>query len=281
MKREKRCFAVLLLSLLLLGLMGMSAGAEDVYEDGSYTVPFSMEGLGRHNIAWDTATVTVENGLLYVDFTLERVDPRDQAPQFDWISTACGTFVPEIDNANFICVFSRIQVPKLGRVEVTVQTSAMSMPYEIDYTIVIDGSSIPLKAPEPTPAPTPEPTPEPTPTPPALLKDTITDEMLAGAKRPEDGNWYDSPKTKYVAAEYMLAMRWGPSMAYLENGALYRDDPVEALAEEGDWTLIRAQNGFYRWVVTGLLTETPPAGAAAAADTGVTPEAPATADNPI
>lgn len=149
----------------------------------------------------------------------------------------------------------------------------------------------PTPAPESTPAPTevpaeqlttPEPTPVPTPEPSALLKDTITDEMLAGAKRPEEGNWYDSARTKYVAAEYMLAMRWGPSMAYLENGALYRDEAVEALAEEDGWTLIRAQNGFYRWVASGLLTETPPAGAATPApEATVAPEAPATANNPI
>ena len=149
----------------------------------------------------------------------------------------------------------------------------------------------PTPVPESTPAPTevpaellatPEPTPVPTPEPSALLKDTITDEMLAGAKRPEEGNWLDHPRTEYVAAEYMLAMRWGPSMAYLENGALYRDEAVEVLAEENGWSLIRAQNGFYRWVVSGLLTENVPAGAATPTpEPTVAPEAPATADNPI
>ena len=110
----------------------------------------------------------------------------------------------------------------------------------------------------------------------------ITDEMLGGSKRPEEGSWYDQPRTKYVAAEYMLAMRWGPSMAYLENGALYRDEAVEVLAEENGWSLIRAQNGFYRWVVSGLLTENVPAAAATPTpEPTVAPEAPATADNPI
>ena len=57
---------------------------------------------------------------------------------------------------------------------------------------------------------------------------------------------------------------------------------MEALAEENGWTLIRAENGFYRWVLSMLLADTPPdGGAAAAPETTVAPEAPVTADNPI
>ena len=76
-----RVCAVLLAVLLLLTGSCLTVLADDeAYEDGTYTVPFEMLGLGRHNKAWDTATVYVEGGLLYVDFTLERVDPRDHAP---------------------------------------------------------------------------------------------------------------------------------------------------------------------------------------------------------
>ena len=115
MRSAKRMIAVLLAVLLLgCGVLLSVSAEEDVYEDGTYTVPFSMDGLGRHNIAWDTATVTVENGLLYVDFTMERVDPRDHAPQLDWIRTDCGTFTPEIDNANFTCTFRRVQIADLA-----------------------------------------------------------------------------------------------------------------------------------------------------------------------
>ncbi len=162
MKRILRALCGALLALCVLASMPLCAFAAD-YEDGTYTVPFSMSGLGRHNIAWNTATVEVENGSLYVTFTLERVDPRDHAPQYDWVETSLGKVVPTINDEAFTCTFSHVPVPSLGEVEVSVQTSAMSQPYAIDYTINIDASGIPLKAeetPEPTPVPTPETAPD-------------------------------------------------------------------------------------------------------------------------
>ena len=58
-------FAVLLTAACGI-LLSSLAWASD-YADGTYTVPFSMEGLGRHNVAWSTATVHVEDGALYVE----------------------------------------------------------------------------------------------------------------------------------------------------------------------------------------------------------------------
>ncbi len=164
MKRILRALCGALLALCVLASMQLCAFAAD-YEDGTYTVPFSMSGLGRHNIAWNTATVEVENGSLYVTFTLERVDPRDHAPQYDWVETSLGKVVPTINDEAFTCTFSHVPVPSLGEVEVSAQTSAMSQPYAIDYTINVSDEGIPLKA-EPTPEPLPEPTPVPTPEPP-------------------------------------------------------------------------------------------------------------------
>lgn len=163
MKRIIRAFCAALFTLCVFASLQLCALAAD-YEDGTYTVPFSMSGLGRHNIAWNTATVEVENGSLYVTFTLERVDPRDHAPQYDWLETSLGQVTPTINDEAFTCTFSHVPVPSLGEVEVSVQTSAMSQPYAIDYTINIDGSGIPLKA-EETPVPTPVPTPETAPEP--------------------------------------------------------------------------------------------------------------------
>ncbi|MBR2520762.1 MAG: hypothetical protein IKE62_01090 [Oscillospiraceae bacterium] len=137
------------------------------YADGDYTVPFSIEGLGRHNVAWDTATVHVEGGELFVDFTIERVDPRNHPPQYDWVRTSLGTVEPVLDEENFTASFYRVPVPDLGSVEVSMLTSGMSSPVTVDYVIFIDDSSIPQAAEldEPSAEPTPTPSAEPTPTP--------------------------------------------------------------------------------------------------------------------
>ncbi len=178
MKKLPKPLSVFLAAALLLvcaAALAPCAVAAD-YADGAYTVPFSMEGLGRHNVAWSTATVHVEGGALYVDFTLERVEPRTHAPQFDWAQTSLGSVTPILNDETYTATFLRLPVPNLGRVEVSMFSSAMST--VMDYVLVIDGSSIPAaSAAEPTPepsaeptpvpsaAPTPEPSTEPTPVP--------------------------------------------------------------------------------------------------------------------
>ncbi len=160
MSAAKRTLAIIFVLAVLLSCCALTALAAEDYADGTYTVPFSMDGLGRHNKAWTSATVHVEGGKLYVDFTIERLDPRTQPPQYDWLKTEFGTYKPTLNNDNFTCTFSRVQVPHLGSVDVTAQTSAMSQPYEVEYTINIDGSSIPARpAAVETTAPAPSPTP--------------------------------------------------------------------------------------------------------------------------
>lgn len=146
MKKKNRFLcAVLAVMFLLAGLVLLAPRAYAAeYQDGTYTVPFSVDGLGRHNIAWSTATVTVSGDTYYVTFTLERVDPRNHAPQYDWLATDCGSYTPVTDDASYTCTFSNVQVPHLGAVNVTAQSSGMSQPHEIDYTLHIDASSIPL-----------------------------------------------------------------------------------------------------------------------------------------
>ena len=135
----------LIILAVLLILQAVPSFAAN-YADGTYTVPFSMDGLGRHNVAHDTATAYVEDGKLYVDFTLERVDPRDHAPQYDWFQSSLGKVVPVADDASFTTSIKRLPVPNFGSVAVSAETSAMSQPYEIEYTMHVDDSNIPLKA---------------------------------------------------------------------------------------------------------------------------------------
>ncbi len=161
MRRIRFLLLTALCAALLLIICAAPACAV-TYADGDYTVPFSMEGLGRHNIAWSTATVHVEGGALFVDFTVERVDPRNHAPQFDWLQTPAGTATPILNDETYTATFLRVPVPDLGRVDVTVQSSGMSAPVLLDYTIVIDGSGIPeASAATPSPAPSPAPTQTP------------------------------------------------------------------------------------------------------------------------
>ena len=171
MQTIKRTLTAALAALVLLLAVSVAAPAAFAadYQDGTYTVPFSIEGLGRHNVAWNTATVHVEGGKLYVDFTLERVNPRDHAPTYDWLKTDCGTFYPTTNEAAFTQTFSRVEVSSLGAIDVNAYS--ISMDHIMDYTLHIDGSSIPEAAPAPAPAPVepaptqPEPAPAPAPAP--------------------------------------------------------------------------------------------------------------------
>ncbi len=159
----KKRFAALLALLLLVALFAAPA-AQAAYEDGTYTVSVSIEGLGRHNVLWSAATLHVEGGSLYIDVTFERVDPATHAPQYDWMQTSLGRVTPVKNDDTCLCTFYRLPIPSLGNVPVTVLTSAMSQPYEVDYTLRIDGSSVPL-AEEQTPEPSAEPTPDSAETP--------------------------------------------------------------------------------------------------------------------
>ncbi len=118
----------------------------------------------------------------------------------------------------------------------------------------------------PAPTATPEPTPEPTPTPAALLRDAITNDMLGGAVRPQDANWFDTAKTGKVVNAWVLALHWGPGDGYYENLALNKDDVVEMLAKENGWILLRTANGQYRWANGYFLQEIEPTPAPATTD---------------
>ncbi|MBO6010876.1 MAG: hypothetical protein J6P71_03645, partial [Oscillospiraceae bacterium] len=131
---KKRIAALLALALVFALLAAPAAHA--AYADGTYTVPVSIEGLGRHNVLWSAATLHVEGGSLYIDVTFERVDPRDHAPQYEWMETSLGRVNGVKDDASYTCSFYRLPIPGFGRIAVSVLTTAMSEPKAVDYTIV-------------------------------------------------------------------------------------------------------------------------------------------------
>ena len=171
----KRCgrlrrpiLSALLTAIFLLFLLPPSASAAADYQDGTYTVPVSIDGLGRHNIIWPSGTLHVEGGALFLDITFERVDPKDHAPRYDWLATSLGTVTPVIDDAALTATFYRVPIPGFDPIPITVLTSAMSAPIEVEYTLNVDGSAVPLapvETPEPTPVPTEAPAETPAPTP--------------------------------------------------------------------------------------------------------------------
>ncbi len=112
----------------------------------------------------------------------------------------------------------------------------------------------PIPTPSPTPAATPMSTPVPSPTP-TPLKDTVTNEMLAGAVRPRDESWLDEARTVKVVNAWVLALHWGPGTNYSENLALNAGDYAQELARENGWSLIRTIGGQYRWANSYFLRE--------------------------
>ena len=79
--------------------------------------------------------------------------------------------------------------------------------------------------------------------------------MLAGVVRPNAETWLSAPKAAVVTADYMLALHWGPGMAWYENGALMRDNKVEVVAEQVGWKLVRTADGKYGWAVANFIKE--------------------------
>ena len=117
----------------------------------------------------------------------------------------------------------------------------------------------PTGTPEPLPetTATPEPTPEPTATPEPLLKNTVSDNDLAGVIRPEEDKWYDHARKGCVdeTKAFMVALHWGPNLAWNENMAVKRDDPLEMMASQNGWVLVRTADGKYGWGAGNLFRE--------------------------
>lgn len=172
MRKIKYMLCAVLTAALLLSVCALTAAQAYAaeYQDGDYTVPITLLTESKHNTVISPTTVHIENGNIYVDIAFQRKG-ENEMPQMASLTSDCGTYTkPEVNETNRSNTFYRVQVSSLGSVDVTVVTEAMSQPYEIDYTVFIDATSIPLKSesspePDPTPAPEPAPAPAPTPTP--------------------------------------------------------------------------------------------------------------------
>lgn len=112
------------------------------YQDGTYSVPVSLsEGRMSHNAIVSPCSVTISGGQIYATIVFKRVSD-DGIPQYSYFTTTAGTVYPQQYGAH-AQIFSNAPLPSLGSINVTMETTAMSTPYTLNYTFYFDDSAIP------------------------------------------------------------------------------------------------------------------------------------------
>ncbi len=112
------------------------------YQDGTYSVPVSLsEGRMSHNAIVSPCSVTISGGQIYATIVFKRVSD-DGTPQYTYFTTTAGTVYPQQYGAH-AQIFSNAPLSNLGSVDVTMETTAMSTPYTLNYTFYFDDSAIP------------------------------------------------------------------------------------------------------------------------------------------
>lgn len=123
--------AVLALSLMMLPV---AVRAEDVtLEDGEYRVDVTLEGgSGRSEIA-SPAVLLVRDGQPYIRIEWD-------SSHYDYMKVEDETYLPVNEEGNSVF---EIPVPVFDEpVTVIGDTTAMSVPHEIEYTLTVDSASI-------------------------------------------------------------------------------------------------------------------------------------------
>ena len=112
------------------------------YQDGTYSVPVSLsEGRMSHNAIVSPCSVTISGGQIYATIVFKRVSD-DGIPQYSYFTTTAGTVYPQQYGAH-AQIFNSAPLPSLGSVNVTMETTAMSTPHTLNYTLYFDDSAIP------------------------------------------------------------------------------------------------------------------------------------------
>ncbi len=112
------------------------------YQDGTYSVPVSLSaGRMSHNAIVSPCSVTISGGQIYATIVFKRVSD-DGIPQYSYFTTTAGTVYPQQYGAH-AQIFNSAPLPSLGSVNVTMETTAMSTPYTLNYTFYFDDSAIP------------------------------------------------------------------------------------------------------------------------------------------
>lgn len=144
MRDFKKVFRRLAVTTVLVVFIMASAipSLAATYQDGTYSVPVSLsEGRMSHNAIVSPCSVTISGGQIYATIVFKRVSD-DGIPQYSYFTTTAGTVYPQQYGAH-AQIFNSAPLPSLGSVNVTMETTAMSTPYTLNYTFYFDDSAIP------------------------------------------------------------------------------------------------------------------------------------------
>lgn len=111
----------------------MTTAADLNLEDGTYTAEAELQGGSGRSVIESPLTVTVENGTVMAEIIFG-------SPYYDYVLVDGEKYEPVNTEGN-----SAFLIPVDGfdyNMPVTADTIAMSVPHEIDYTIVIDSSTL-------------------------------------------------------------------------------------------------------------------------------------------
>ena len=144
MRDFKKAFRRLAVTAVLAVFVMASAipSLAATYQDGTYSVPVSLsEGRMSHNAIVSPCSVTISGGQIYATIVFKRVSD-DGIPQYSYFTTTAGTVYPQQYGAH-AQIFNSAPLPSLGNVNVTMETTAMSTPHTLNYTLYFDDSAIP------------------------------------------------------------------------------------------------------------------------------------------
>ena len=144
MRDFKKVFRRLAVTAILAVFVMASAipSLAATYQDGTYSVPVSLsEGRMSHNAIVSPCSVTISGGQIYATIVFKRVSD-DGIPQYSYFTTTAGTVYPQQYGAH-AQIFNSAPLPSLGSVNVTMETTAMSTPHTLNYTLYFDDSAIP------------------------------------------------------------------------------------------------------------------------------------------
>ena len=111
----------------------MTTAADLNLEDGTYTAEAELQGGSGRSVIESPLTVTVENGTVMAEIIFG-------SPYYDYVLVNGEKYEPVNTEGN-----SAFLIPVDGfdyNMPVTADTIAMSVPHEIDYTIVIASSTL-------------------------------------------------------------------------------------------------------------------------------------------
>lgn len=129
--------AVLAVFIMVSAIPSLAA----TYQDGTYSVPVSLSGGSGRNTVVSPCTVTVSGGQIHATVIFSKVSKKEP-PEYTYLTTSLGTVYPQPYDS-YSQVFYNVPIAGLGNVNISMETTKMSTPYTLNYTLHFDASAIP------------------------------------------------------------------------------------------------------------------------------------------